>query len=1626
MKKNNFEQKLLISLILPIAFLGQNIINNIAYASDIVPVPTLTQLHDSGAAIPDTDPPVVYPESAYSISNGTSSDYNFSISSYDNKGNVTVKYYKIDLKMDTIAPGSLIWNEVATLGEDTIEITLPNNDKKYLHYTYKAPDGYNVNTLNGLKITKQAGNNLDIYYIRTPSYTNTSTLNNLKGSFINNYGFGYNVGLRNSGKIKNLHANFMFNWNMSNECKGAALYNSSIIRNIVGDFIGNYIEANGYSPKTGGGGALYNDKGTIDNILGDFIGNHSITNGGAIYNNNGYIETITGNFISNYNNNYGLQGDIGYAYGGAIYNLSGNIEKITGNFVSNYSESNGSGSTSYSYGGAIYNTGKLGLYNSLFYNNYAVSHKGPAQGGAIYTTTDLNIIADNGYSIFKDNYTDSNGTADNNAIYVAGTDTTLTLNAINNGEIFMYDNIRGDNGYNLNINGDDTGFLHLYNNIYEAIVNTNNITIDMVNNDIYNYIFKELKSDQSTKYKIDIDLAETGRADTISATNPYSGLVYDSIVTLTDVNLMNIDAATNDNYKIQVLKTNNDYLQLVLSDELANKEFVLSTTESKNISDEILPVVNWNQKFETYTENKNIVGKITLDTTDTTNDSISFNKTGSNITKTDRVSLGDTLALVNQLETTENKSFNFDTANDKYNVSQDLGQTTAGTLSINGVSDEDKRSEVNLNGYNGFELVNNSTLNFNNLNLTGNDTIITVNNSASTINLQNSSINGDISAENNYSLNINGSESDKTILNGTVGNSTTTLNGSTLEFNADTFKDSSLTTKGGAINLVTGKVDNYLISSLDSDASTKYGFDVDASGENITADTLSVGSGSEGIVTVSEVNFINGRNPDKEFVVQLLDAQNDNIQLAVDNKLIGENKKIGTTSKITTDTVVPNVKWNDTFNKHTQNGTNYGNINLSSTSTTNDSISLDITNTEWDDNIITTSMGDTLALVNQLETEEDRNFNFDSGEDIYEITADLGTSAKGSFNINGKISETGRSTINGNSHNMFALNNPTTLNLNNVKVTNANSVVTGTSKEAVINLNNVEIKDNKSGITTAGSVNITGNSRFENNGNGIQVTSEESMITLNGLDGDGEITINDRLSGVKGARLNLKAGVVNLGKTVSGLDVSMESSTTNLASDNLLNGLNMTVDKASNLNMVNNTVGAMHLNSLTLKDNMNLGVDVDLANKSMDRISADSYDLGNNKVNVNQMNLLSDAKETYTDIQFADEKLKNNVTTTVSEVAYSPIYKYGVKYDNESGKFGFTRSGGGVAPSFTDLNPSVMVSPVAAQLGGYMGMLDTYNNAFNNMDIRMLQTSSFRAAQKNANRYAISEGNTNYVTTENNSGGFWARPYTAYDSVNLHHGPKVHNMSYGTFIGGDSGIWDYGNGVEAVFSAYASYQGSHQSFGGNSIYQNGANLGFTGTLYKGNFFTGLTAATGVSLADASTMYGSEDFPMLSAGVASKTGYNIEFKEGKFIIQPSLLLSYSFVNTFNYTNAAGVKIDAQPLHAIQISPNIRFSFNTKRGWQPYLTAGMNWNIMNNENNFLANETSLPNFSIKPYFQYGVGIQKLVNDNFTGFAQVLLRNGGRNGIAATLGMRYLLDYNSNYRPSQKHNIKENNQL
>ena len=302
--------------------------------------------------------------------------------------------------------------------------------------------------------------------------------------------------------------------------------------------------------------------------------------------------------------------------------------------------------------------------------------------------------------------------------------------------------------------------------------------------------------------------------------------------------------------------------------------------------------------------------------------------------------------------------------------------------------------------------------------------------------------------------------------------------------------------------------------------------------------------------------------------------------------------------------------------------------------------------------------------------------------------------------------------------------------------------------------------------------------------------------------------------------------------------------------------------------------------------------------------------------------------------------------------------------------------------------------------------MQTFNYAFQHADNFMMFPSIERTAFKSENKYAMAPntGVFSPLMTPSYQNNIWVKPYASFESIPLKNGPKVSNINYGTLVGFDSKLETLTNGFERILTGYIGYNGSSQRYQGVDAYQNGGLLGGTATFYKGNFFNATTLSVGASAGDANTMYGSENYTMLLAGVGNKTGYNFEFKDGKFIFQPAMLLSYSFVNTFDYTNAAGVRINSDPLHAIQLSPGLKFIMNTENGWQPYFAVDMTWNILD-ETRVTANSVRLPDMSIKPYVSYGAGVQKrFKDDKYTAFGQTMVHNGGRRGVSLTFGLRW----------------------
>ena len=533
-------------------------------------------------------------------------------------------------------------------------------------------------------------------------------------------------------------------------------------------------------------------------------------------------------------------------------------------------------------------------------------------------------------------------------------------------------------------------------------------------------------------------------------------------------------------------------------------------------------------------------------------------------------------------------------------------------------------------------------------------------------------------------------------------------------------------------------------------------------------------------------------------------------------------------------------------------------------------------------------------------------------------------------------------------------------------------------------------------LAGTGLANVTAASGAEVNIN----TNSRALVIDNNVSGAGTLNLNGAAgsefyigpNATVSSALNIASGQLNAG------DGSNITGPISVAADAILSTMN---DDYSTFN------------NITFADGSNLKVDVNAISNQTDKFVLPVEPIGGN-IFLKDLSIqdISQIGTKGTSINLSQSIGLNNLQSS-DDLMANLNAKYGLtpirrRHINvQTTPEGLMLNIAGMGNKYKDFNPAVMASPVAAQMGGYLTQLNSYDEAFRNMDMYMLMTAQQRQALKFKNKYAASDSGLLYDSTllrQERAEG-WFRPYATFEKVGLKNGPKVENQAYGTFVGGESQMYDLGHGWDGMWGAYVGYNGSHQNYDGVSIYQNGGTLGLTGMAYKGNFFTGLTINAGASAAEASTMYGHEDLTMLMAGIASKTGYNWELANGKFIIQPSFLMSYSFVNTFDYTNAAGVRMHSSPLNAIQLQPELKFIGNLKNGWQPYASVAMVWNIMD-DTKFKANDVTLPELSVKPYVKYGIGLRKIWGERFTGFFQTYLTNGGRNGVGLQAGFTWAL--------------------
>lgn len=1534
------------------------------------------------------------------------------IPSYDTKtGEVTDAYYKVNYSNTEFGTGIENSKDIdvkTSVGDIDVNVKYDNSE-----LTNRTENYSPVENIGGTFVDN---NITDSAYAVGGAVRNESTITNINAGFAGNSSNsttnaeGGAIFNKTGATISNINGYFVGNTlspldsDKSAYNIGGAVANDGSIGDIVADFIGNSI--NGNNRTTALGGAIYNTN-TINSITGDFVGNSatgSYAVGGAIYNSaNGssnapYIGAINGNFIGNF-----ASSDGGAIYNNTYYNSSSisKIGSIEGDFIRN---------TSGRFGGAIWNNGTIGDIKGNFIENTA------QRGGAIYNFKQgasapviKSITGD-----FIGNHIDRSDFGA--AIYNEGVITdgikgnfianTITGSGMGAG---VYNVGPYSSNYKTLINGIQGDFVQnkITGSGYISGAGIYNERAIINNGIIGNFIQNELVGNGGTLEGAAITNKSgatiSAREDGISISGNFIGNKISGATYADGVAISNRDGAKIDGEIVGNFSQNSVTSDSVEGTAIANKYATIGKITGKFVEN-TAQTTNTAQGGAIYNE-----GSITNGLGDST-----FIR--NSITSENGYAGGG--ALYNNYGSIQGESavklyFEGNSAVSKTSNAQGGAWFNGGSFASKDITADfinnyvEGKSTSEGGAFHNSTTLGNLTANFIGNYVSGQEFVaggalynrgsiekisgLFRDNFAKTVGIGYGAEGGALYS---YNANVDADflnnyvEADGNVKGGAIYSRNLTLNGNHL-FSNNYAISKSKNASGGAIMVDYGSAEN-----LNGTFSNNY----------VEAGEFAMG----GAVYASGIKNVDGTYVNSYAKSATKNAQGGAIYASSIDSLKGsfgnnyvEAKEYAQGGAVFANSIetISNATFDNNKAISAEKNADGGAIN--STHITS------IENSTFSNNSATSKSSDGYAHGGAIYTggiESIKNSNFINnsssfaGGAIYSYgkidTIENSTFASNKSRDNGGalIAEAGIGTITNSSF------------INNTS-TNGKGGAIYTTKDL-----NIVSKNSYNSLFTGNTAKIDG--KVEQNAIYMETPEDEDDVTLT-LDAQssGRFVLNDTING-NSYNLKMtgdKTGEVYFNNKIVNANITQNNVISYVNDASQLNYNNNLAINSGIMNINNMGLAPLHLNSFVNDGTININsVDINPATETMGKITADSYGSQTGTINVNGLNVLADPNpdKLQTNVFFADSAFANTVKYNGSNEYMGKIYKYTVGYSPESGEFQFVRGGGSSgADSF---NPSVLSSSVNAQAGTNATVNETFHYVFEHADAFTQLPSMDRFAKINENRYALSSDFNNNIpgiAPEFNNKAGWFRPYVTFEKMNLRNSGAVNATTYGSLVGFDSDFQDLKHGWTGVTTGYIGYTGSQLRYSGADTTMNGGLIGFTQTFYKGDFWTALTLSTGASAGQTNTMYGKEDFTTLFAGVGSKTGYNFEFKDGKYIIQPVWFMSYTMGKTFDYTNAAGVRIESSPMHSIMLNPSLRFIANTKNGWQPYASVGMVWNAMN-ESSTSANGIKLPESSIKPYVEYGVGLQKRFKDDFIAFGQAMIRNGGRNGISLTAGFRWAI--------------------
>ena len=547
----------------------------------------------------------------------------------------------------------------------------------------------------------------------------------------------------------------------------------------------------------------------------------------------------------------------------------------------------------------------------------------------------------------------------------------------------------------------------------------------------------------------------------------------------------------------------------------------------------------------------------------------------------------------------------------------------------------------------------------------------------------------------------------------------------------------------------------------------------------------------------------------------------------------------------------------------------------------------------------------------------------------------------------------------------------------------------------IANTKNVEFTGNKQ--YAGDSENEESNAIYNDAGIINLWASDKADIIFNdSITGNGYLYINNT---IEDYQENIGTGKIILNADMSNFagKVCFYGGTIKLGKDGTLfynNGIDYINVNNATIDMINGKTANAEFGigeGIEIQNKLNLSVDADLKNKSMDMFLAPYGVNGEGKLNVEKINIIEDNDET-TRVDFA--YVPEGKITTVDH-ARSVLYNYDAKLEYGTISFDhFNKNGYYYTFTKNGVNPETAIGAFSASVGGYATQSMVAEQAFAGMNSKI--SSNKKSANINSSNLYVSAGNQVFNETGKIERGAWLRPFVLNETVTVGN-MDVDNNLYGTLAGIDLPV-----GQDKQVSFYLGYAGSKQEVKEVKSNQTGYVLGATGMLIKEKWYLGATANMIFNKASVDTDDGTNDIDMNMFGIAVKAGYNYDIGKN-WILEPNATLMYGIVNCGEYETAL-TKVDSLSINNILFEPQVKAKLGLTNGWQPYGLLGYAANL-SSKPTVKTEAGDLDLDSIDGYVEFGAGVNKdFLNTAWSCYAQLTGRSGGRSGFAGNFGVKY----------------------